>query len=69
MTEVLELRVTRLEKDVDALKKQDEVIGDLRVEIAKLQTQTKITWGLMLLVISGLVGVAFSLWRMIPQIP
>lgn len=56
-------RLGVLEKFADGQEKRDETIGDLRVELGKLQTQIKVTWILMLLVISGLVGVAFSFWQ------
>ena len=35
---------------------------DLRVAIGKLEMQIKITWALMVMIIGGLVSVAFSLW-------
>lgn len=65
MNEVLEHRVTQLEAKVDKLQARDETITTLRVEIGKMQTQTKITWGLLTLVIGGLITVALSLWQLL----
>lgn len=56
-------RLGVLEKFADGQEKRDETISDLRVELGKLQMQIKVTWVLLLMVISGLVGVAFSLWQ------
>lgn len=58
----LEGRVVALERSVKHIEERNKVISDLRVEIGKLQMQIKITWGLLLMVISGLIGVAFSVW-------
>lgn len=55
-------RLNLLEVQMERLLEQNELITDLRVELGKLQTQIKVTWVLMLLVISSLVGVAFSMW-------
>lgn len=53
-------RITMLEKDNDELWKRDKTFTELLVAIGKLEMQIKVTWGLLMLVIGGLVGVAFS---------
>lgn len=55
-------RLNTLESQIKYLMEESRVIADLRVEIGKLQTQIKVTWVLLILVISGLVGVAFASW-------
>jgi hypothetical protein len=59
-------RIRRLEARMsefdEALEKIMETLTKLRVEIGQLQTQTKITWFLMSLIIAGLVSVAFGLF-------
>ena len=55
-------RITTLEKLVNQRAEQHKIITNLRVDIGQLQMQIKVTWALLLLVISGLVGVAFSVW-------
>ncbi len=56
--EGFERRMKKLESEQD-----HEMISDLRVEIAKLQSNLKITWLLLMMVISGLISVAFSVWK------
>lgn len=56
-------RITALERTTKQHEERNKVISDLRVEIGKLQMQIKITWVLLMMVISGLVGVAFSIWK------
>ena len=56
-------QIDSLRERVSGLEEFGEIISILRVELGKLQMQTKVTWLLMMLVISGLVGVAFSLWQ------
>lgn len=58
-----DIRIAALERLVTQQQEQNEFISDLRVEIGKLQMQIKITWALLVMVLTGLVGVAFSLWQ------
>ena len=58
-----EERLEALERRMELTEKWQETINTLRVEIGKLQQQIKITWVLLMLVISGLISVAFSIWK------
>jgi len=74
MSETLQVQVALLqqrEREFSRrLDEQDAVCKDLAVEVGKLRVklsevsmQIKITWGFMFLLISSIVGVAFSLWK------
>jgi len=60
----LEDRVTILEQCVRNLQEVPAILTDLRIVVSEkfgaLSTQSKITWVLLLLIISGLVGLAFA---------
>lgn len=58
-------RLDQLTKRVDDLD-PTEAIVELKEAASALTTQIKITWALLLLVVSGLVGVAFSVWGKMP---
>jgi hypothetical protein len=55
-------RNARRLSEVDAT----DVLSDLRVAVGELKSQIRITWALLFLVVSGLVGVAFSVWGKVP---
>jgi hypothetical protein len=55
-------RIDNLELRMDAVEDLCKLIADLRVGLGKLEMQLKITWGLMVMIIAGLMSVAFSYW-------
>jgi len=63
---VCQARRDNLKDKINALSAMDETLADLRVKLSEVQTQIKITWALLMLVVGGLVGVAFSVWGKMP---
>lgn len=55
-------RIAHLTERIDDID-HTQALSDLRVAIGELKTQLRVTWGLLTLVLSGLVGVAFAVWR------
>ena len=59
----LEDRVTVLEQCVRNLQELPEIVTDFRImvsdKLGALSAQSKVTWALLLLVISGLLGLAW----------
>jgi len=64
--EVCEARRQAMVERVAGMAAMDETLNDLRVKLSEVQAQIKITWALLVLVISGLIGVAFSMWGKVP---
>jgi hypothetical protein len=58
----IEDRVAQNSKRLDDTDPTD-LLNDLRVVVGELKSQIRITWALLFLVVSGLVGVAFSVWK------
>jgi len=60
-----DVTVALLDQRVDKLEQEDctKALADVRVEIGKLQVQTYVTWVLLILILTGLVTVAFSVWN------
>ena len=56
-------RLAQIEKELMHLDINLNSITDLRVALARLETQSKITWGLLSMVIVGLLSIAFSIWK------
>jgi hypothetical protein len=68
--DTMRVQVALLTQKCEHLTSQMGEVGDLREEIAKLRvkvselsTQIKITWALMVMLLGGIVSVAFSLWK------
>jgi hypothetical protein len=69
--DVIEYKVDRIAADVKDIKahltteltSHDKRIRSLEVQIGGVVIQVKVTWILLMLVISGLVGIAFSVWK------
>lgn len=59
----LEIRMESVEKACDEFTELRSVIADLRVSMSQFQTQIKVNWLLMTMIIGGLIGVAFSVWK------
>jgi len=43
--------------------KVDALVDTVRVAMSRLEANTKITWTLLLLVIGGLISIAFQMWQ------
>ena len=43
-------------------KELSKILLEICIQLNTQKTQTKITWGLLLLVFSGILGVAFAMW-------
>ena len=56
-------KLEELDRRAGILEDRDELMTELRIELGKLQMQIKITWVLLMLVISGLVSVAFAVLK------
>ncbi len=56
-------RVSNIEKDIHDIDTQMKILTELRVDIGKLEMQIKVTWGLLTMVVGGLLSVAFSIWK------
>lgn len=63
----LEQRVSHLEKACDHINEEvtkvDALVDTVRVAMSRLEANTKITWTLLLLVIGGLISIAFQMWQ------
>lgn len=59
----LEVRVTNLECDVKDLKDIRGLLHKLDMDVARIDTKLKTTWWFLTLIITGIVGIAFSLWQ------
>lgn len=53
-------RLIGLEARMTAVEALAKLITDLRVDLAGLRSQLKVTWALMMLIIAGLVTVAYT---------
>jgi hypothetical protein len=61
--ERLEGRIGALEKETKYLMSNLKTLQELQIELGKLQMQIKVTWGLLIMVVGGLLSVAFSLLK------
>ena len=55
-------RLNLLDERVRSLTEQLSPIADLRIQIGRLETYSKITWGFLLTIITAMIGVAFKVF-------
>lgn len=58
----IDARLCALER-VTNHQEEDKILVTLQVQLGQLQTQVKIVWALQLMTLTGLVGVAFSIFK------
>jgi len=60
----LESRVTILEQCMRNLETIPEILTDFRIMVGErfgaLSTQSRVTWGLLIMVLGGLIGLAYA---------
>jgi len=59
----LTFRVTNLEEDVKELKNIRNLLHKIDMDVTRIDTKLKTTWYFLTIIITGLIGIAFSLWQ------
>lgn len=58
------IELARLDERVKAMEEESlhRAVADLRVTVGEIKSRLTITYGLLLLILGGLVSLAFSVW-------